>query len=277
MEPVAASEIEPIRQEQAIPHQMPVSAMDPSVVEAIHDTPSHLPSATANEPVKPQITTAPTMPEHLETTEVPTAPPIKTPTAEDASRPASNMHTTVQLTFSFEVASVQLTPTFKVSTLQVRPTSKVVTMRLGSGQGSQSATNSEVTFEIAKIQPTGGAFGNIRMTPSRQQKPTAAGSPSFMVEGSQLVPNFEGTSVQLTPSQQAKASVLVTVPCQINTIEFSPSFEVASVALNSSSKQVFVQLPSGSPGAGEGTPMFEIANLELSESGDISMMQLNLV
>jgi tetratricopeptide (TPR) repeat protein len=277
MESVAASEIEPIRQEQAIPHQMPVSVMDLSVVEAIHDTPSHLPSATANEPVTPQITTAPTMPEHLETTTVPTAPPIKTPTAEDASRPVSNMHTTVQLTFSFEVASVQLTPTFKVSTLQVRPTSKVVTMRLGSGQGSQPATNSEVTFEIAKIQPTGGAFGNIRMTPSRQQKPTAAGSPSFMVEGSQLVPNFEGTSVQLTPSQQAKASVLVTVPCQINTIEFSPSFEVASVALNSSSKQVFVQLPSGSPGAGEGTPMFEIANLELSESGDISMMQLNLV
>jgi len=277
MEPIGAPEIEPIRQEQAIPHQTPVSAMDPSVVEAIHDTPSHLPSATANEPVTRQITTAPTMPEHLETTAVPTAPPIKTPTAEDASRPASNMHTTVQLTFSFEVASVQLTPTFKVSTLQVRPTSKVVTMRLGSGQGSQPATNSEVTFEIAKIQPTGGAFGNIRMTPSRQQKPTAAGSPSFMVEGSQLVPNFEGTSVQLTPSQQAKASVLVTVPCQINTIEFSPSFEVASVALNSSSKQVFVQLPSGSPGAGEGTPMFEIANLELSESGDISMMQLNLV
>ena len=277
IEPIVAPEIEPIRQEQAIPYQMPVSAMDPSVVEAIHDTPSHLPSANANEPVTPQITTAPTMPEHLETTAVPTAPPIKTPTAEDASRPASNMHTTVQLTFSFEVASVQLTPTFKVSTLQVRPTSKVVTMRLGSGQGSQSATNSEVTFEIAKIQPTGGAFGNIRMTPSRQQKPTAAGSPSFMVEGSQLVPNFEGTSVQLTPSQQAKASVLVTVPCQINTIEFSPSFEIASVALNSSSKQVFVQLPSGSPGAGEGTPMFEIANLELSESGDISMMQLNLL
>jgi hypothetical protein len=274
MEPVAASEIEPIR--QAIPHETPVSAMEPSVVEAIHDTPCHLPSATANEPVIPQITTAPTMPENLETTAVPTVPPTKTPTAEDASRPASSMHTTVQLTFSFEVASVQLTPTFKVSTLQVRPTSKVVTMRLGSDQGSQSATNSEVTFEIAKIQPTGGAFGNIRMTPSRQQKPTAVGSPSFMVEGSQLVPNFEGASVQLKPSQQAKASVLVTVPFEINTIEFSPSFEIASVVLNSSSKQVFVQLPGAEPSPGEGRSMFEIANLELSESGDISMMQLNL-
>src|SRR5205823_4453219 len=62
IEPIVAPEIEPIRQEQAIPYQMPVSAMDPSVVEAIHDTPSHLPSANANEPVTPQITAAPTMP-----------------------------------------------------------------------------------------------------------------------------------------------------------------------------------------------------------------------
>jgi len=277
MEPVAASEIEPIRQEQPIPHQTPVSAMEPSIVEAINDTPSHFPSATANESVSPQVTTAPTMPEHLEMTEVPAAPLMKTPTAEHASRSASSMHTAVQLTFSLEIASMQLTPAFKVGALQVRTTSKIVTMRLAPDQGSQPGTNPEVTFEIAKIQPAGGALGSIRMTPSHQQKPTAAGSPSFMVEGSQLVPNFEGTSVQLTPSQQAKASVLVTVPFQISTIEFSPSFEVASVVLNSSSKQVFVQLPGAEPSLGEGRPMFEITNLELSESGDISMMQLNLL
>src|SRR6184192_1541138 len=278
MEPVAASEIEPLRQEQAISHETPVSAMKPFIVEAVNDTPSHhLPSATANEPVTPQITTAPTMPEHLEMTAVPTAPPIKTPIPEDASRPASSMHTAVQLTFSFEVASVQLTPAFKVGALQVRPTSKVVTMRLASDQGSQPATNSEVTFEIAKIQPTGGAFGNIRMTPSRQQKPTAVGSPSFMVEGSQLVPNFEGTSVQLTPSQQAKASVLVTVPFEINTIEFSPSFEIASVVLDSNSKQVSVQLPGANPSSGERGPIFEIGNVQLGESGEIALIELNLV
>ncbi len=275
---IAASEIEPIGQEQAISHETPVSAMKPFIVEAVNDTPSHhLPSATANEPVTPQITTAPTMPEHLEMTAVPTAPPIKTPTPEDASRPASSMHTAVQLTFSFEVASVQLTPAFKVGALQVRPTSKVVTMRLASDQGSQPATNSEVTFEIAKIQPTGGAFGNIRMTPSRQQKPTAVGSPSFTVEGSQLVPNFEGTSVQLTPSQQAKASVLVTVPFEINTIEFSPSFEIASVVLDSNSKQVSVQLPGANPSSGERAPIFEIGNLQLGESGEIALIELNLV
>jgi Flp pilus assembly protein TadD len=277
MEPVAAFEIEPIRQEQAIPHQTPVSAMEPSTVEAIHEAPSHFPSAITNESVSPQITTAPTMPEHLEMTEVPAAPLMKTPTAEHASRPASSMHTAVQLTFSLEIASMQLTPSFKMGVLKVRPTSKVVTMRLAPSQQPQPGTNPEVTFEIAKIQPAGGALGSIRMTPSQQQKPTAIGSPSFMVEGSQLVPNFEGTSVQLTPSQQAKASVLVTVPFEINTIEFSPSFEIASVVLNSSSKQVFVQLPGAEPSPGEGTPMFEIANLELSESGDISMMQLNLL
>src|SRR5207244_4021540 len=71
MEPVAASEIEPIGQEQAISHEAPVSAMKPFIVEAVNDPPSHhLPSATANEPVTPQITTAPTMPEHLEMTAV---------------------------------------------------------------------------------------------------------------------------------------------------------------------------------------------------------------
>jgi Flp pilus assembly protein TadD len=277
MEPVAAPEIDPIRQEQAIPYQTPVSAMDPSIAEAINDTPSHLPSATANEPLIPQITTAPTMPEHLETTAVPTALPIKTPTAEDASRPTSSMHTAVQLTFSFEVASVQLTPAFKVGALQVRPTSKVVTMRLAPGERSQPGMNPEVTFEIAKIQPAGGAIGNIRMTPSHQQKPTAVGSPSFMVEGSQLVPNFDGTSVQLTPSQQAKASVLVTVPFEINTIEFSPSFEIASVVLDSNSKQVSVQLPGANLSSGERAPIFEIGNLQLGESGEIALIDLNLV
>ena len=47
--------------------------------------------------------------------------------------------------------------------------------------------------------------------------------------------------------------------------------------MNSNSKQVLVQLPGASPGAGEGTSMFEIGDLQLSESGDISVMQLNLV
>ena len=37
------------------------------------------------------------------------------------------MHTAVQLTFTFEIASMQLTPTFKMGALQVRPTSKIVT------------------------------------------------------------------------------------------------------------------------------------------------------
>ena len=73
----------------------------------------------------------------------------------------------VQLTFSFEIAAMQLTPTFKMGVLQVRPTSKIVTMRLPSSQHLQSAMNFQVNFEIAKIQPVGGALGNIRMTPSQ--------------------------------------------------------------------------------------------------------------
>ena len=183
------------------------------------------------------------------------------------------MHTAVQLTFSFEIASMQLTPTFKMGALQLRPTSKLVTMRLAAAQQPQPAMNLQVTFEISKIQPAGGGLGMVRLTPSSQQRPSLTGSPSFSVAGMQLVSNFESAPVQLTPSQQA--GVMVTGAFQIATVEFSPSFEIASIVLNSSAKQVAVQLPGS--GSIESATRFEIANLQLGPSGDIGMMQLNLL
>jgi len=60
-------------------------------------------------------------------------------------------------------------------------------------------------------------------------------------------------------------------------VEFSPLFEIASVIFNSSSKRVFVQLPGAPSGGEEGTRVCEIANLEVSESGQISTMQLKLL
>jgi hypothetical protein len=181
----------------------------------------------------------------------------------------------VQLTFSFEIAAVQLTPTFKMSVLKVRPTSKIVTLRLPPS--GQSPLNLQVNFEVAKIQPAGGALGTIRMLPSQHQRITTGASPSFTVAGLQVVPNFDTAPVQLTPSQQGQAAVFVTVPFQITTIEFSPSLEIAAVVLNSTSKQVTVQLPAAASAPGESAPIFEIANLQLSETGDIAMMQLNLL
>jgi hypothetical protein len=217
-----------------------------------------------------QPTTPVTMPEPVQT---PTAPVIRTPTAGGAPQPASTMHTAVHLTFSFEIASMQLTPTFKMGALQLRPSSKVVTMRLAPSQQPQPAMNLQVTFEISKIQPTGGGLGTVRLTPSQLQRPQVTGSPSFTVAGLQLVSNFEAAPVQLTPSQSA--AVLVTGSFQIATVEFSPSFEIASIVLNAASKQVAVQLPGSGPA--EGAPSFEIANLQLGASGDIGMMQINLL
>ena len=51
--------------------------------------------------------------------------------------------------------------------------------------------------------------------------------------------------------------------------------EIASIVLNSSAKQVAVQLPGA--GSVESAPRFEIANLQLGPSGEIGMMQLNLL
>ena len=124
----------------------------------------------STEPSTLQPTIPVTMPEPVQT---PTAPVIRTPTAGGAPQPAGTMQTAVQLTFSFEIASMQLTPTFKMGALQLRPSSKVVTMRLAPSQQPQPAMNLQVTFEISKIQPTGGGLGTVRLTPSQQQRPAS--------------------------------------------------------------------------------------------------------
>ena len=269
---VIESEPEPIPQGQPIPYQLPVAAAEPVMPEVI-EPPVFRPEIFP-EPLVAQTTPSVTMPEPIQ---IPTAPVVRTPVGGPTPQPTGAMHTAVQLTFTFEIASMQLTPTFKMGALQVRPTSKVVTMRLSAAQQPQPAMNLQVTFEIAKIQPTGGALGTLRLTPSQQQRPQPTGSSSFTVAGLQLVPNFEAAPVQLTPSQAGQAPVLVTAPFQIATVEFSPSFEIASIVLNSTSKQVAVQLPGAGPSAGEAPPMFEIANLQLTGSGELGMMQLNLL
>ncbi len=285
-EPAIEPELEPVAQGQPVPYQMPVWP-ETTLIEPTVDTPlfktniiesampltieSAMPlTIESSMPLTQQTTTPPTMPEPIQ---IPTVRPAAAP--RPVPQPAGAMQTAVQLTFTFEIASMQLTPTFKMGALQVRPTSKIVGMRLAPSQQAQPGMNLQVTFEIAKIQPAGGALGSIRLTPSQQQRPTPTGSPSFTVAGLQLVSNFEAAPVQLIPSGQG-ASVLVTAPFQISTVEFSPSFEIASIALNSNSKHVLVQLPGPAP-AGEAAPMFEIANLQLTGSGDIGMMQLNLL
>ena len=256
-------------------HESPVSEV---IAEQVSDF--QPPPVVPVRPVFPQPTIPATMPETTQTPPAPIAkapaPPVPKPQPQ-APIPAAGMQTSVQLTFSFEIAAMQLTPSFKMGVLKVRPISKLVTMRLPSPQRAQSPLNLQVAFEVVKIQPVSGALGNIRVVPSQQQRPAMGGTPSFAVAGLQVVPNSETAPVQLTPSAQGRACVFITVPFQISTLEFSPTLEIGSVMLNSNSKQVVVQLPGTGPGPVEGAPMFEIANLELNEGGEIVMMQLNLL
>lgn len=248
------------------------------------------PRTTINEPTAQQPTTPAIMSQPTQPTPAPvirTAPPTgaapQPPAAmqqqqqqQPASpQPAGGMHTAVQLTLSFEIASLQLTPTFKMGALQLKPTSKIVTMRLAPSQHPQPAMNLQVTFEIASVQLNGNALGTIRLTPSQQQRPGISSSPSFGIAGLQLVSGSEAAPVQLTATQQGQASVLVTAGFQIATVEFSPSFEISSIILNATSRNVNVQLPGNGPSAIEGAPVFEITNVQLSGNGEIGMMQLN--
>jgi tetratricopeptide (TPR) repeat protein len=272
---IAESEIEPVGQGQPIPQLTPVE--EPSIVEVTEPEPAGFdafrqPSEPSAEPVFESRIYEPNTPVNMpEPIQIPTAPAGR----GGMPQPAGAMQTAVQLTFAFEIASMQLTPTFKMGALQLRPSSKVVTMRL-AGSAPQPAMNLQVTFEIARIQPAGGTLGSVRLTPSQQQRPTVVGSPSFTVGGLHLVSDFAAAPLQLTPSQQGQATVHVVVPFQIATVEFSPSFEISSIVLNSNAKQVSVQLPSASGAVVEGAPVFEISNLQLTGSGEIGMMQLNL-
>ncbi|HXP34452.1 MAG TPA: tetratricopeptide repeat protein [Chthoniobacterales bacterium] len=276
VEAVAEPEIEPVGQGQPIPQLTPVE--EPSIIEVTEPEPAGFdalrqPSEASVEPVFESRIYEPTTPVNMpEPIQIPTAPAGR----GGAPHPAGAMQTSVQLTFAFEIASMQLTPTFKMGALQLRPASKVVTMRL-AGVASQPAMNLQVTFELARIQPAGGTLGSVRLTPSQQQRPTVVGSPSFTVGGLHLVSDFAAAPLQLTPSQQGQAAVHVVAAFQIATVEFSPSFEISSIVLNSNSKQVSVQLPSAGGAAIEGAPVFEISNLQLTGSGEIGMMQLNLL
>jgi hypothetical protein len=281
------SEPEPVGQGQPIPQLTPVMSSEPYTAETITGPkaerievgelrqitePPVLDRPTAfTEPAISQPTTSVIMPEPIQT---PTASVVRTSAPGGAPQPGS-MQTAVQLTFAFEIASMQLTPTFKMGAVQLRPASKIVTMRLASSQHMQPAMNLQVSFEISRIQPSGGTLGSVRLMPSQQQRPTPVGAPSFTVAGLQIVSDFAAAPLQLTPSPQDHTSVHVTAPFQIATVEFSPSFEIASIVLNSSSKQVSVQLPGA--GAVEDAPIFEIANLQLTGTGDIGMMQLHLL
>ncbi|HST30592.1 MAG TPA: tetratricopeptide repeat protein [Chthoniobacterales bacterium] len=273
---VAEPEVEPVGQGQPIPQLTPVE--EPSIIEVTEPEPAAV--EAFRQPGEPFISPEPVIetPVYEPTTPVIMPEPIQIPTAQrgGSPQPAGAMQTAVQLTFAFEIASMQLTPSFKMGALQLRPSSKVVTMRL-AGSSPQPAMNLQVTFEIARIQPAGGTLGSVRLTPSQQQRPSVVGSPSFTVGGLHLVSDFAAAPLQLTPSQQGQAAVHVVAPFQIATVEFSPSFEISSIVLNSNSKQVMVQLPTAAGTAVEGAPMFEISNLQLTGSGEIGMMQLNLL
>ena len=285
---------EPIAQGQPVPYQ---TVVDQTGTPPAKETPAEeaelrsvsgaiaglgalrgaMPSAEAEKEFSSQPTTIQHMPETQ------TAPVIRTPagstqpssTAPAPLATAGGVHTAVQITLSCEIASMQLTPNFKMGALQLRPISKVVTMRLAPSSQQQQGGMNLANFEIAKVQPAPGSLGQIRLSPSQQQKPATLNSPSFNISGLQVVSGFEQAPLQLTPSQQGQASVHLTAAFQITTVEFSPTFDVSAMILNSSSKTVSVQLPSAVAGGGDSGPLFEIANVQLSASGEISMLQLN--
>ncbi len=269
-EPKVEPEVEPVEKERAVPYRLAASAMQPSEAETIDEAVSNFPNALSSESVLPQSTALETMPE-----------PTEVPAAANTPRFAPAAHTAVQLTFSFEIISVQLTPTFKVRALQVRPASKIVTMRLAPSQRPQPEIQPQVTFEIAKIEPTGSGLGTVRLikSPHQRQQSVAIASPSFEVTALQPVSSSDAAAaaIQLAPSEQGHAHVQVTADFQMAKVEFSSCFEITGVVLNSTARHVSVQLAAAGPSAIEQAPVFDIANVRLTGSGDSEILELDAV
>ena len=277
IEPVAEPQFEAIDQGQPVAQQIPISATEHPAIAEVAVGPSYSPNIS-NAPVS-SPTTSLTMSEQSEQPQ-----PAEVPLAANAPRPVSAAHTPVQLTFSFEIVSVQLTRTFKVRTLQVRPASKIVTMRLVSSQRSQPQIHPQVAFEVAKIEPADSGLGTVRLIKSTRQRqqlahqPVDIALPSFEVTALQPISSSDDAAmVQLAPSEPGKAHVQVTADFQMAEVEFSTCFEITGVVLNSTSRQVSVQLAGADPSAIEGAPVFNVANVRLTGSGDSEILELDAI
>jgi len=246
----------------------PIAAHE--TVQSSIETPAFASKILSTETTRLQPTTPYPMPE---TTITPVAPVARPSSTMSVQQPAGGMHTAVQLTFSLEIASMQLTPTFKMSGLQLKPTSKVVSMRLAPSQDPQPPMNLQVTFEVARIDLSGGTIGTVRLSPSGREKPAVLSSPSFAISGLELVAGAGAAPVQLTPSHQEQASVHLTAHFQIAAIEFTPLFEISAIVLNSTSRDVFMQLPGSGPTSIDSAPVFKMENVQLNGS-DIGLIQV---
>jgi len=271
----AKPRVESIERGNGLYYETILAEIQSSAAEAIPEPASKFQNAVSVEPVFPQIQTLPTIPD---TSQNPSFTADKSQSdATPETHPTGPTGTSVQVTFSFEITGVQLAPTFEMSALTVRLASSLVTMRLPLDLKSQSTKDLYVSLEAVKIQPVGDTLGTLRMIPSERQGPVANSSHSFASVGLQVVPNFKAGPIQLTPSHPAQAPVFVTIPCEISLVEFSPLLEIASVIFNSNSKRLLLQLAGTRPSGKEPTRVCEIANLEITESGEISTMQLDLL
>jgi len=159
-------------------------------------------------PVFPQPTIPATMPETTQTPPAPIAkapaPPVPKPQPQ-APVPAAGMQTSVQLTFSFEIAAMQLTPSFKMGVLKVRPISKLVTM-----------------------------------TPSAQGRASVFITVPFQISTLEFSPTLEiGTVTLNSNSKQVVVQLPGTGP---GPVEGAPMFEIANLELNEGGEIVMMQL-----------------------------------
>jgi hypothetical protein len=180
-----------------------------------------------------------------EPTQIPPAPitklpavPVSTPSVAPVTKPqpAATMQTSVQLTFSFEIAAMQLTPSFKMGSLNVRPISQG--RHDASGRLSATATGNEFASKFRDRKDSAA-----RKRPwhnSDVSVPTKATCGRFTLScshGPATRIEFRNCASPTHAVPTGAGHCLCDSPVPITTIEFAPSLEIASVVLNSNSSR----------------------------------------
>jgi hypothetical protein len=189
-------------------------------------------------------------------------------------QPTESMRTTVQLTFSLEIASMQFTPSLELSGVQLKPTSPIVSVRVARSQDPAMPTDLEITFEVTKVEIFNGSIGTIRLVPSGQQRPAILDSPTVSISGLELVSSEDSAPVQLRASHQEQASVHLTAEFRIAAIEFTSLFEISTIVLNSTSNRVTMQLPGSGRTPIESAPVFQIEQVQLGPGNELGMIRV---
>jgi len=186
------------------------------------------------------------------------------------AKPAAAATASVALTLGFEIAGLQLTPAFKIGSVQIRPTSNVVSLQLSGG--AKDALPANISFEIAAVKLIGAQIASWSLKPMGIAKPAPAPQSSLTVGG--VAVTTDAAPISVTSAAAGATAIQFVATGHIGGIDFTPTFEIGMLRLDSDSNSALLKLANPAGSAMALPPSFDIAKVETSAEGQITLITL---